>query len=70
MGKLWGRGGKLRFAVYTACLAAFLFFGYDQGVLSGLLENEYFQEQFQIPSDAVTGQSHRLYSDVFYDLTG
>lgn len=49
MGKLWGRGGKLRTAVYTACLAAFLFFGYDQGVLSGLLENEYFVEQFQIP---------------------
>ena len=49
MGKLWGRGGKLRTAVYAACLAAFLFFGYDQGVLSGLLENEYFVEQFQIP---------------------
>lgn len=52
---LWGRGGKLRAAVYAACLSAFLFFGYDQGVLSGLLENEYFVEQFQIPSDTVTG---------------
>ena len=49
MGKLWGRGGTLRTAVYAACLSAFLFFGYDQGVLSGLLENEYFVEQFQIP---------------------
>lgn len=49
MAKLWGRGGTLRTFVYIACLSAFLFFGYDQGVLSGLLENEYFQDQFQIP---------------------
>lgn len=49
MGKLWGRGGTLRSAVYAACLSAFLFFGYDQGVLSGLLENTYFQDTFNIP---------------------
>jgi len=39
----------LRAAVYAACLSAFIFFGYDQGVLSGLLENEYFQRQFGNP---------------------
>lgn len=45
----YGRGAPLRAAVYAACLSAFVFFGYDQGVLSGLLENEYFQRQFGNP---------------------
>jgi hypothetical protein len=49
MRTMFGRGAPLRAAVYTACLSAFVFFGYDQGVLSGLLENPYFQEMFGDP---------------------
>lgn len=49
MRTIFGRGKPLRIAIYVACLSAFVFFGYDQGVLSGLLENEYFQEQFGSP---------------------
>jgi MFS family permease len=49
MRNCYGRGKPLRIAIYAACLSAFVFFGYDQGVLSGLLENEYFQEQLGSP---------------------
>lgn len=59
----YGRGRPLRFAIYAACLSAFVFFGYDQGVLSGLLENEYFQEQFGSPvrqNESMLGCQSRL----------
>jgi hypothetical protein len=59
MRKLFGRGRPLRLAIYTACLSAFVFFGYDQGVLSGLLENEYFNEQFG-PAVGLEILVHRL----------
>ncbi|SMR47983.1 unnamed protein product [Zymoseptoria tritici ST99CH_3D1] len=49
------RGAPLRAAIYVACLSAFLFFGYDQGVLSGLLANPYFEAQFNYPDDVTTG---------------
>ena len=52
MRRCFGRGRPLRLAVYTACLSAFIFFGYDQGVLSGLLENDYFKETFGDPVGA------------------
>jgi hypothetical protein len=55
MRNCYGRGAPLRWAVYAACLSAFVFFGYDQGVLSGLLENTYFQEQFGDPEPVVIG---------------
>jgi len=55
MRSCYGRGAPLRWAVYAACLSAFLFFGYDQGVLSGLLENPSFREQFGDPNDVITG---------------
>ncbi|KAK4553052.1 hypothetical protein LTR86_009976 [Recurvomyces mirabilis] len=52
---IFGRGASLRWAIYAACLSAFLFFGYDQGVLSGLLANPHFQDQFGNPNDVITG---------------
>lgn len=51
----YGRGAPLRGAIYVACLSAFLFFGYDQGVFSGLLQNPDFQKQFNDPDDVTTG---------------
>ncbi|KAF2162131.1 hypothetical protein M409DRAFT_69342 [Zasmidium cellare ATCC 36951] len=55
MRRCYGRGAPLRAALYVACLSAFLFFGYDQGVLSGLLQNPFFRDQFGNPSDVITG---------------
>ncbi|PIB00072.1 Sugar transporter STL1 [Cercospora beticola] len=55
MRRCYGRGAPLRAGLYVCCLSAFLFFGYDQGVLSGLLQNPFFREQFNNPSDVVTG---------------
>ncbi|QIW95710.1 hypothetical protein AMS68_001228 [Peltaster fructicola] len=52
---MYGRGRPLRTGIYVTCLSAFLFFGYDQGVLGGLLQNPDFLEQFDHPSDVVTG---------------
>ena len=45
----YGRGKPLRAAIYAACLSAFLFFGYDQGVFSGLLQNQDWLDQFGRP---------------------
>ena len=42
-------------AIYAACLSAFLFFGYDQGVFGGILENPYWLNQFDHPSPTITG---------------
>lgn len=55
MRSCYGRGAPLRGGIYVACLSAFLFFGYDQGVLSGLLQNDYFRETFNDPDDVTTG---------------
>ncbi|PPJ58607.1 hypothetical protein CBER1_03532 [Cercospora berteroae] len=55
MRRCYGRGAPLRAGLYVCCLSAFLFFGYDQGVLSGLLQNPFFREPFNDPSDVVTG---------------
>nr|OQO21119.1 hypothetical protein B0A51_09357 [Rachicladosporium sp. CCFEE 5018] len=52
---MFGRGRPLRAAIYTCCLAAFLFFGYDQGVFGGILQNKHWLEQFDHPSDTITG---------------
>lgn len=37
MRSIFGRGRSLQAAIYAACLSAFLFFGYDQGVFGGIL---------------------------------
>ncbi|EMD00332.1 hypothetical protein BAUCODRAFT_102843 [Baudoinia panamericana UAMH 10762] len=51
----YGRGAPLRAAIYAACLSAFLFFGYDQGVLGGLLENPAWLDQFDHPQPVIIG---------------
>lgn len=55
MRSCYGRGAPLRAAIYCCCLSAFLFFGYDQGVFGGLLENPDWQRQFNRPRDVITG---------------
>ena len=49
------RGKPLNAAIYATCLAAFLFFGYDQGVFGGLLENPDWRRQFNNPYDTLVG---------------
>ncbi|KAK5054398.1 hypothetical protein LTR84_001288 [Exophiala bonariae] len=52
----WYRHGRpLRMAISTCCLAAFLFFGFDQGVFSGILQNEDWLNRFNHPNDTETG---------------
>ncbi|KAJ9624350.1 hypothetical protein H2204_010906 [Knufia peltigerae] len=54
--KSWyGRGRPLRAAIGACCLAAFLFFGFDQGVFSGILQNENWLDLFHHPDDTETG---------------
>ncbi|CAG9983503.1 unnamed protein product [Clonostachys byssicola] len=50
-----GRGKSVQFGVTICCLVAFVLFGYDQGVLGGILENEDWQRQFGYPNDTETG---------------
>jgi len=54
------RGAPLRTAIYTACLSAFLFFGYDQGVFSGLLENPHWLNQFKNPVPLSNSHTKRI----------
>ncbi|KAF2028068.1 MFS general substrate transporter [Setomelanomma holmii] len=51
----YGRGKPLRTAIAACCLAAFLFFGYDQGVFGGILQMPDYFEQFDHPGDTKTG---------------
>ncbi|KUJ08312.1 general substrate transporter [Mollisia scopiformis] len=51
----FGRGRSLQIAVSCCCLLAFTLFGYDQGVFSGILQNEDWLDQFGHPSDTHTG---------------
>jgi MFS family permease len=56
MGKYWFKPGRpLRRGIATVCLAAFLFFGYDQGVFGGILQMEDWLNQFNSPNDTNTG---------------
>lgn len=42
--KLFNRGRPLRLAIMFACQLAFVLFGYDQGVFSGIVGNQSFLE--------------------------
>jgi hypothetical protein len=55
MRSLLGQGKTLQAGLTICCLIAFTLFGYDQGVLGGILENENFDAQFNHPSDSETG---------------
>ena len=55
MRSMFGRGRPLQVAIYACCLSAFLFFGYDQGVFGGILENPHWLKQFNDPAPVITG---------------
>ncbi|EMR66782.1 putative hexose carrier protein [Eutypa lata UCREL1] len=52
---IFGRGFKLRAAITIACQMAFILFGYDQGVFSGIVGNENFLDTFGHPSPSLEG---------------
>ena len=51
----YGRGRSLQVAVTSCCLVAFVLFGYDQGVFSGIIGNEDWRKQFGYPNDSEEG---------------
>ena len=59
---IYGRGRPLRWAITFACQLAFVLFGYDQGVFSGIVGNEHFRATFGNPSDSLTGIIVSIYN--------
>jgi hypothetical protein len=51
----YGRGRSLQVAVTACCLVAFILFGYDQGVFSGIVGNDDWRKQFNYPDDSEEG---------------
>jgi len=54
-------GKRLEWTVITACCFAFLLFGYDQGVLSGLVSTPEFLNTFGNPSPGLLGTIVAIY---------
>ncbi|KAL2860809.1 uncharacterized protein BJX67DRAFT_386310 [Aspergillus lucknowensis] len=59
---LFGTGRSLQAAIWTACGMAFILFGYDQGVFSGIVENENFLEHMSHPNDSLMGIIVSIYN--------
>ncbi|KAJ9396948.1 hypothetical protein DTO282F9_6202 [Paecilomyces variotii] len=59
---LFGRGWKLRLAITVACEMAFILFGYDQGVFSGIVGNSDFLRVMGDPKDAYLGIIVSIYN--------
>jgi hypothetical protein len=58
----YGRGFKLRAAITIVCQLAFVLFGYDQGVFSGIVGNQNFLDTFGHPSPALEGIIVAIYN--------
>ncbi|KAH8891601.1 putative Myo-inositol transporter 1 [Thozetella sp. PMI_491] len=59
---LFGSGRSLRLAITISCQLAFVLFGYDQGVFSGIVGNEDFLETFGHPNSALEGIIVSIYN--------
>jgi MFS family permease len=57
----WLKGTPLLTAITTVCSSAFLLFGYDQGVMSGVVISKYWLEQMGNPSTVMVGTITALY---------
>ena len=55
------QGGKLIAAITSVCSAGFLLFGYDQGVMSGVVISKYWLAQMGHPSSLMVGTMTALY---------
>ncbi|GAB7344858.1 hypothetical protein MBLNU457_3305t1 [Dothideomycetes sp. NU457] len=59
---LFGRGFTLQLAIAIACEMAFILFGYDQGVFSGIVGNTDFLDTVKHPSDSLLGIIVSIYN--------
>ncbi|KAI5801204.1 sugar transporter [Geopyxis carbonaria] len=59
---MFGRGFRLRLAITVACEMAFILFGYDQGVFSGIVGNDDFREKMGHPGDSLEGIIVSIYN--------
>ncbi|KAL5001221.1 general substrate transporter [Aspergillus recurvatus] len=59
---MFGTGRSLQAAIWTACGMAFILFGYDQGVFSGIVENENFLDHMNHPNDSLMGIIVSIYN--------
>ncbi|KAF5365193.1 hypothetical protein D9758_005320 [Tetrapyrgos nigripes] len=51
----FSKGRPLQLAISATCSFAFILFGYDQGVFSGIIGNENFLDTFGHPNDSTEG---------------
>jgi MFS family permease len=58
----YGRGFRIRAAITISCQLAFVLFGYDQGVFSGIVGNADFLDTFDHPSPALEGIIVSIYN--------
>ncbi|KAJ5092826.1 hypothetical protein N7456_008687 [Penicillium angulare] len=59
---MYGRGLPLRMAIMFTCQLAFIFFGYDQGVFSGIVGNDQFLNVVHNPSAGILGIIVSIYN--------
>ncbi|KAK5943883.1 hypothetical protein PMZ80_003164 [Knufia obscura] len=59
---LYKPGRQTRWAVTFACQLAFILFGYDQGVFSGIIGNEHFLDVMNHPNDSLMGIIVSIYN--------
>ncbi|EAW24067.1 putative MFS sugar transporter [Aspergillus fischeri NRRL 181] len=59
---MFGTGFTLQAAIWAACGMAFILFGYDQGVFSGIVENEDFLDTMHHPGDSLMGIIVSIYN--------
>ncbi|KAE8378424.1 general substrate transporter [Aspergillus bertholletiae] len=59
---LFGTGFTLQAAIWAACGMAFILFGYDQGVFSGIVENDDFLDTMGNPGDSLMGIIVSIYN--------
>lgn len=57
----WLRGNVLLGAITTVCSSAFLLFGYDQGVMSGVVISSYWLAEMGNPSTIMVSTITALY---------
>lgn len=57
----WLKGASLTAAITSVCSMAFLLFGYDQGVMSGVIISKYWLNQMGNPSNVVVATITSVY---------
>lgn len=59
---LFGRGLSLQVAITISCQLAFILFGYDQGVFSGIVNNPDWLDTFGHPGSGLEGIIVSIYN--------